>query len=738
MTMEADLSLANWKVVGALLLIGCLSACGGGGGGGGGSTPTSPSGPSAQAFKVGGTVSGLTGSGLTLTMAVSNGANGTQSTQTVTVPAGANSFTFPTAIPLNIAGNYALYQIAVTTQPATANSVQSQTCVPLNAFGFVHTSSDVTNVQVTCVANPATAVQGVYQLYQNGAPSLRWLSLQPDGTYVFAVISNDPTCNNNGNGVDYGVYSWNAATGALQLKSAQVYSPAPCGVTNGSGVVDNNANVLTSTTGGSNSLLTLVVNGNTANAYTLVPVPSTPSSLVGAFALGGSLDQGLNIFTNDGHYVNINTQTDSFSGALAGIEYGCYTTANGTLHVDTTAACSGAVETAGSAGFSNGTATTTSFSYATPDANTLNLTIGTYALTSSRFAASSPAVTSASGGVTVGGTVTGLSAGGTALTLQLTAVDGTNNTASTQTIAVAPGSTSFTFPSGLAQSANTQVFVGVAAQPGGPSQTCVATNAVAELSASSNITSFNVSCIANPTSPLQGFYQLYSDAAGTQPLQKWLVFSPNGSFIFADIQNSGTCLENGDGIDYGAYTWNPTSGALTIQSASVYSLAPCGFTNASGAVDSSVTRTLTRTGTGSATVLTLVTNNGSGPTTAYALPAASTSGIVGAFAFGAGLDGGLIAFGTNGYYLLVNPQTDPGTGTGYLAGLEYGCYTTSGGTLTIDTTSSCPGAVYTAGGGGLSGGSAVTFPLTYALPFQDELQLVLGTYTFSYSRFNPN
>jgi len=78
---------------------------------------------------LGGTISGLTASGLVL-------ANGSD---TVNVAAGSNSFTFPRRV-----GENASYGITVLTQPA------GQTCTVNNGTGFMG-KGDVTTVQVSCI-----------------------------------------------------------------------------------------------------------------------------------------------------------------------------------------------------------------------------------------------------------------------------------------------------------------------------------------------------------------------------------------------------------------------------------------------------------------------------------------------------------------------------------------------------------------------------------------------------------
>jgi hypothetical protein len=83
----------------------------------------------ATSFTIGGTITGLTATGLIL----SNGSD------IVKPAAGATTFTFPTAVPTATSFN-----VVVTTQPT------GQTCQVSNGTGVVLTSS-VTNVAVTCM-----------------------------------------------------------------------------------------------------------------------------------------------------------------------------------------------------------------------------------------------------------------------------------------------------------------------------------------------------------------------------------------------------------------------------------------------------------------------------------------------------------------------------------------------------------------------------------------------------------
>ena len=87
-----------------------------------------------ETFTVGGTVSGLTAAGLTL----SNGSD------TLSVPAGATSFTMPTAVAYGSS-----YKVTVTAQPT------GLTCDVANGAGTIGAAA-VTNIAVTCSDQPLT------------------------------------------------------------------------------------------------------------------------------------------------------------------------------------------------------------------------------------------------------------------------------------------------------------------------------------------------------------------------------------------------------------------------------------------------------------------------------------------------------------------------------------------------------------------------------------------------------
>jgi hypothetical protein len=114
------------------VLLGAALLCACGGGGGGDSSSTTP--PSPSLYTIGGTIGGLTTTGLVL---VNNGGNA------LSVPANATSFTFTTAL---VAGSS--YDVTVSSQPS------GQTCTVAGGSGTAN--ADITSVAVSCQANRYT------------------------------------------------------------------------------------------------------------------------------------------------------------------------------------------------------------------------------------------------------------------------------------------------------------------------------------------------------------------------------------------------------------------------------------------------------------------------------------------------------------------------------------------------------------------------------------------------------
>jgi hypothetical protein len=174
-----------------------LTACGGGGGG---SSSNANGDNDPQAFSVGGSVTGLSGSGLTLS---SNG-------QTLAVAAN-GSFTFASAMASGTA-----YNVTVATQP----NAPTQTCTVASGSGTL--SANVSNIAITCVTATFTLGGTVSGLTGSGLTldsNGQSLVVGADGSFVFPA----PVASGS-------AYAVTIAT--------QPESPAQdCGVANGSGTL---------------------------------------------------------------------------------------------------------------------------------------------------------------------------------------------------------------------------------------------------------------------------------------------------------------------------------------------------------------------------------------------------------------------------------------------------------------------------------------------------------------------
>ena len=179
-----------------LIALAQLAGCGGKSGGGGG-------GPAAPTYTIGGTVAGLSGSGLVLQL--NGGGN-----RSVTAN---GAFTFTTQL-----ADGATYAVSVLTQPTGP----SQTCTVTNGSGAVGTAN-VTNIGVSCTTNSFTIGGTVNGLLGTGLvlqnKSGNDLPVSGNGAFTFttAILS----------GTTYAV-----------TVSTQPTSPAQtCFVTSGSGTV---------------------------------------------------------------------------------------------------------------------------------------------------------------------------------------------------------------------------------------------------------------------------------------------------------------------------------------------------------------------------------------------------------------------------------------------------------------------------------------------------------------------
>jgi len=304
----------------------------------------------------------------------------------------------------------------------------------------------------------------------------------------------------------------------------------------------------------------------------------------------------------------------------------------------------------------------------------------------------------------IGGTISGLNGAG------LKIEDGPAGA-----VTPASGATTFTLPSKVAT--GFEYDVGIAAQPAG--QTCVLVKSHGAVN-NADVTNVDVRCIDNVTSPLVGTYSV----PGLIPdSYVYITFFPDGVYVYGSVENNGpNCgtTNGGNGVEYGVYNYNSSTGAFAIKSAVVDTNGGCGVWNNGPRYAG----TLSRTGSGQSTVLTLTVPNAG---QFDLVPVDSVAGqIIGGWSnqYHKNFALFLPAAGNSLYYFITETQQDNApTSTGQLAGFEYACGTVTamtGGTLSADLTAACQapapstaGPVDTNGTAGLSNaGGPVSFTVS--------------------------
>jgi len=150
---------------------------------------TSGGGGAGTTLKIGGSISGLTGTGLVLLDTIGGSTPGTD---TLTIATGATSFTFTTAVPSG--GTYA---VTVKTQPTNP----AQTCTVTAGSGTA--SVNVTSISVACTTNAVTATIGgtisglatgaSVILQDNGGDSLTIIGTGSSLPFTFKTPVTGPT-----------------------------------------------------------------------------------------------------------------------------------------------------------------------------------------------------------------------------------------------------------------------------------------------------------------------------------------------------------------------------------------------------------------------------------------------------------------------------------------------------------------------------------------------------------------
>jgi hypothetical protein len=172
-------------------------------------------------YTIGGSISGLTGTGLVLTDTINGG-----TPNSLTVTAGSTKFTFSTSVPSGDS-----YAVAVQTQPTNP----AQTCAVTGGTGTA--SANVTTVSIACTTNAVTATIGgtlsglapnaSVILEDNGGDAL---TLTANGAFTFKTAVTGPTD-------AYAVTVETQPTSPLQI----------CTVANGSGTASANVTNVTVT-----------------------------------------------------------------------------------------------------------------------------------------------------------------------------------------------------------------------------------------------------------------------------------------------------------------------------------------------------------------------------------------------------------------------------------------------------------------------------------------------------------
>jgi hypothetical protein len=204
--------------------------------------------------------------------------------------------------------------------------------------------------------NVTDALAGVYTLPPSVTGKGRYyFAFFPDGTYTFISRADDAACNftnangtfgGSGNGLEYGIYTYNATSGALSFRTAAVDSNGGCGMVDQSIPDVNDPNRYftgTLTKAGGNATLTYI-DQDTSQQVTLplTAVPSSPSSIVGAFVPQTGNGQ-FAAFHPDSTIpavdIYVVPETQASVGAPPRQELGCYTLGGGQLTVSVATTC---------------------------------------------------------------------------------------------------------------------------------------------------------------------------------------------------------------------------------------------------------------------------------------------------------------------------------------------------------------------------------------------------------------
>jgi len=258
----------------AALAVCCLASCGSGSGSGSVQNQQTT-------YTIGGTVSGLSGSGLVLQ---DNGGNN------LTVATGASNFTFSTSL-----ASGSSYSVTVLTQPSNP----AQTCTVSNGSGSVGTAN-ITGVQVACSTNTYSiggTIAGLtgtgLVLQNNSGNNLSIAANASSFTFTSSVASGKPyavtvltqpsspaqVCTvNNGNGTVVNANITNVQIACTASQSTYTIGGTITGLS-GSGLVlqDNGTNNLSVGSGANSFTFSTALASGSAYNVTVLTEPSSPA-----------------------------------------------------------------------------------------------------------------------------------------------------------------------------------------------------------------------------------------------------------------------------------------------------------------------------------------------------------------------------------------------------------------------------------------------------------------------------
>jgi hypothetical protein len=245
------------------------------------------------------------------------------------LPLAANgAFAFPAStVPANN-----LFTIGIGAQPA------GQTCAVSRARGF-SVGPDIANLGVVCLDNTTDPLSGTYSFVND--EGRQYFNFNADGTFTTVMVHNDPDCNTtddtrNGNGVEYGFFSWDQATDAFAVPAAPVVDTnGGCGFADSGDFQDSFAGFVSRVGDG---IELREPPGGGAPLFTAPAVESVARSLVGAFVPEANNGMLL-VFQSDGTFLWVETQLNGSFPLGYGQERGCYTVSGSTVMLSLNASC---------------------------------------------------------------------------------------------------------------------------------------------------------------------------------------------------------------------------------------------------------------------------------------------------------------------------------------------------------------------------------------------------------------